>query len=262
MFSLSLPMYDLPEIRWATDALADRLRTELDAAGFSPIETNRWQGTVEDLWNSPSLLLSQACGYPLRTELRNRATPVGTPVYAAPGCDGANYRSAWLAREPETNLEAFRHRRAAFNSTRSHSGYNVLRYAVAPLAKDGRFFTDVIETGSHIASIERVVAGEADVAAIDTVTLELCRRHRPELIRSTHVVGWSEPAAALPFITRTGREPSAIHGAIRRAIEGLRGSGTLEALLLQDVILRSVNDYDRILEMEQDAFQRNYGRLA
>ena len=91
----SLPMYDLPEIRWATDALWAALGGRL---GANP-ELERAEDHTA-LWREPDLLFSQTCGYPLTHRYRGRLQLVATPQYRAPGCDGANYRSLIMAREP------------------------------------------------------------------------------------------------------------------------------------------------------------------
>jgi phosphonate transport system substrate-binding protein len=56
----------------------------------------------------------------------------------------------------------------AFNEPRSHSGFNVVRAYLAELGQRDGFFGEVIESGAHSASVEMVLSGRIDGAAIDT----------------------------------------------------------------------------------------------
>ena len=56
---------------------------------------------LDTFWRRPDLLLSQTCGYPLMHGLAEHVHIVGVPVFNAPGCDGAYYRSAIVVRRAE-----------------------------------------------------------------------------------------------------------------------------------------------------------------
>ncbi len=200
-----LPMYDLPIVREATDALwtaiaAALLRRGVDAV---PSQLER-EGASGAAWTDPDLLLGQTCGYALTHALAGRVRLVATPRYRAPGCVDACYRSFIVVRAslPVEGLEELRGAVAVYNNDDSHSGMNALRYMFAPHARDGRFFARVECTGSHRGSLERVASGAAEVAAIDCVTFALHQRAIPELTRSVRVIGQSPPVPGLPFITR------------------------------------------------------------
>jgi ABC-type phosphate/phosphonate transport system substrate-binding protein len=154
----------------ANAALWDGLRAYLAADGVDDLPDDLTvPADYETTWLDPYLLLSQTCGYPLRHRLERRVRYVGTPVYEVEGTDGPYYRSAIVVRadDPAEALVELRGRRAAYNGLSSQSGYNAFRDLVAPLARDGRFFANVIETGSHAASVRAVIADKADIAAID-----------------------------------------------------------------------------------------------
>ncbi len=92
---------------------------------------------------------------------------VGVPHYSAPGCEGYEYSSALIVRRDSAfrSLADLRGKVAGFNERGSQSGYNALRHAVAPLASGAAFFSAVIQTGRHEASIDAVSAGTIDIAA-------------------------------------------------------------------------------------------------
>lgn len=204
----SLPQYDLPEIRAATDAWWAGLARHLRAAGFADVPdrlTRQEQG--EALWRDPALLITQTCGYPLMTELSGILVPAATPIYACEGCDGPTYRSLIVVRDDSAARELgdLRATRAAVNNPNSHSGMNILRHTVAPLARDGRFFSEIVMTGGHPLSIEAVRTGAADVAAIDCVTWALLGRHRPDALAGVRVLCRTDPAPSLPYALRADR---------------------------------------------------------
>jgi ABC-type phosphate/phosphonate transport system substrate-binding protein len=158
----SLPMYDFPDARRATDAwwtgLAGHLRREgaLDA----PAALLRRDDLIEQ-WRDPRLTLSQTCGYLLTHQLKADLQPVATPHYTAPGCDGPRYASVILARadHPGAALADFRGAVAVYSRTYSHAGYNSLRGMVAPLAGAKPFFSRVIASDSHLESIATLASG-------------------------------------------------------------------------------------------------------
>src|SRR3954454_11819501 len=172
---VGLPMYDFPEIRWATDALWTALATRLRAAGVAavPDELTR-PADLAAFWRDSKLLLGQTCGYPLTAYLRNTVRVVATPVYHAPGCRGAEHRSVIVtsAGRQVRALDELRGAVCALNDFDSNTGMNLLRAMIAPMARCKPFFREVIVTGTHLASIEAVAGGQADVAAIDCVTFE------------------------------------------------------------------------------------------
>jgi ABC-type phosphate/phosphonate transport system substrate-binding protein len=110
--------------------------------------------------------------------------------------------------------------RCVVNEPLSHSGLNSLRAAVAPLARSGRFFAAVVQSGGHRASLERIANDTADVAAIDCVSYALLAKHRPELVETTRTLFLTESVPAPPLVTRSGIEPGTLR-AVRRALTEL-----------------------------------------
>src|SRR5262249_11665982 len=89
-----LPMYDLPEIRWASDALWGGVAARLGRAGLIGLP-ERLARTVSpaEAWRHYGLLLGQSCGYPAMTAFRDDLRILATPLYAAPGCEGPRHCS-------------------------------------------------------------------------------------------------------------------------------------------------------------------------
>ena len=199
----ALPMYDLPELAQANDALWSAIAQRLQARGVeAPVELTR-DRPLDELWLDPELLMAQTCGYPLVTRLAGRVCLLATPSYQAEGCSGPLHRSAIVVRrdDPATSLADLFNRRCVINSPDSNTGMNLLRAAVAPFAQRGRFFGDVSVSGAHSASAEAVARDEADVAAIDAVTWAHLRRFRPGVTDALRVLAWTAASPGLPLIS-------------------------------------------------------------
>ncbi len=122
----SLPMYDFPQIREATDSIWQRTREYLLRQGIdAPRKLNRSQDS-RDLWSQPNLLLSQTCGCPYRRYIHDKVHLVGTPDIDL-DCPSGYYYSCLIVRAgTEYNDRCWES--LAYNDDNSQSGW------VAPLA--------------------------------------------------------------------------------------------------------------------------------
>jgi ABC-type phosphate/phosphonate transport system substrate-binding protein len=260
-------MYDFPELSAATDALWTAIAARLADRGVAAPQALTRGFPLDDLWTNPALLLAQTCGYPLMTTLAGRVTLVATPRYRADGCSGAWYRSAIVVRAADSaaSLADLRGRRCAVNSVTSNSGMNVLRAAIAPLAGGVRFFSDIVMTGGHAASVLAVGNAAADVAAIDGVTWAHLRQLRPGETERLRVLGWTEPTPGLPLITsRLTDAPT--QGALLDALQHVaRDPGlapVMSALRLGGFEALTLNAYGSVLALEHAAVAAGYPVLA
>jgi ABC-type phosphate/phosphonate transport system substrate-binding protein len=220
---------------------------------------------LDAFWQRPDLLLSQTCGYPLLRHLQDCVQLVGTPVFNAPGCAGPLYSSEIVvaARSRHTGLATCRGAIAALNQWDSNSGMNAFRHAVAPLARDGAFFSAVVATGSHVESLRSVASGRADVAAIDCVTLAFVRCHLPDLASAVRVIGRTLPSPGLPLIASRSVSTELV-AALRTSLDDLfsREPALAARLRLVRFDRLELADYDAIRQMEEDARASGYARLA
>ena len=239
----SLPMYDWPEVRGATDAFWQALARRL---GRNIPLTRAADYTAG--WKLPDLLFSQTCGYPYTHEFRGRLSYVATPHYAADGCEGAGYRSIVLARRP-ASLESFRGTVAAVNNADSMSGMLALKLVFGPLARRGRFFSNAIATGGHVGSMIAVRDGKADVCAIDAVCVALARRYRPDYLEGLHEIGRSPLVPSLPYVTQDGT-PGLIRDALAAVLADPALADVRARLFLSGMSVLPPDAYDRIVELE------------
>jgi ABC-type phosphate/phosphonate transport system substrate-binding protein len=260
----ALPMYDFEELRESTDALWVAIAARL--GGAAPACLSR-DASPEQSWNDPELLLGQTCGYPLVTSLRDRVALLATPRYRAPGCAGAMYRSAVIVRAGDgaSSLADLRGRRCAVNDPASNSGMNLLRAAVAPLARGAtRFFGGVVMTGGHVGSMRAVAEGRADVASIDCVTWAHVVTLRPAAAAGLRVLAWTEASPGLPLITSRHID-AATRSALLRALDDVARDPALapvrDALRLEGFERLTFEDYGSVLALERRAQAAGYGVL-
>jgi ABC-type phosphate/phosphonate transport system substrate-binding protein len=262
-----LPMYDLPGLAAANDALWQAIAHHLQAAGLTDIPPALERDMpVELLWQDPRLLLAQSCGYPLMASLRGRVRLVATPCYRAAGCTGVRHGSAIIVRahDDRRDLAALRGSRCVANHHHSNTGMNLLRAAVAVLAEGRPFFGSVTWSGSHRNSLAMIARSEADVAAIDAVTFALLGRVEPDLVAQTRILGWTEATPGLPFITAGDTDDATVE-ILRAALLEISAAPVharlRDELLLDGFVIVPEAAYQDVLALERRAADLGYPDL-
>jgi phosphonate transport system substrate-binding protein len=186
------------------------------------------------------------CGpsYPL---LRAAGRPVEI-IAAAPVFDDARnggrpvYFSDVIVR-PDLPVRAFPDLRGAtwtYNDRQSLSGWFRMLERLEALGA-GRepeaFFSRVFSSGSHVASIDLVARGEADLSAVDSNTLLLARRRDPSLDRRIRTLESWGPSPVQPLIARSGL-PAELRARIAEALLEIGESPASAARLREFGVLR------------------------
>ena len=251
------PPRDAVEAFWA--ALAALLRADADCAGYNIPEELRWPDDTHAQWLESDLLLSQACGYPLVTLLKDKVQLVGTFAYEAAGVQGIYCRSQLICRagDARQTLAEFAGSTVAYNDTISQSGYNALRALVAGNTSQRPFFEKSIQTGAHYRSIEAVLNSDADMAAIDPVSWAHWQRSNPERQAQLRVFGQTQPYPGLPLISAL-QTPPALLEAMRRGLHTLAHDAAYAALraplLISGFSVTRWDDYQECVAMQEQAF--------
>lgn len=257
---LELLMYTAPEpIRAANERWISRI---LEHLGHSRL--NAASLSLPELWLSPDLLLTQTCGYPLMTLLRDQVRIVGRPRYELPDASAGNHCSLILSRADDVRktLADFRGSRGVINSEDSNSGMNLLRQRLALLQRDGQFFATVGISGAHRESLRWLRDGRADLAAVDSVTYAYLAQHAPEDVSGLRVVARSALSPTLPFITvatATDEQVEHLREVMNRALREL--PDVAQILGLPEVLPASESDYRVVLDYQREAEELGYGRL-
>jgi len=243
-------MYDFPELSEAHETLWRHFVAFARRGGFAD-----------------ALPLTQVCGYPLVTSLRRRFEVIAAPVYDVAFSNGATHCGLIVVREHSSYaaLADLRGARFALNGWDSNTGMNLPRRLVAPLAEGGRFFSDIIETGSHLASLEAVRSGAADVASIDNVTFALLAEQRPAAVGGVRVLTRTASSPTPPFVVPVGSVRGVgelLYDSLGAAIDELVLAGWRNPLHLAGVERASVTRYEPLLRLENEATDIGYGTLA
>ncbi len=213
------------------------------------------------------LLFSQTCGYPLIRELAGHVQLGRRSALQRTWLRRFEYSSALIVRRDSAfrSLADLRGKVAGFNERGSQSGYNALRHAVAPLASGAAFFSAVIQTGRHEASIDAVSAGTIDIAAIDAVTYALIARYQPARVADIRMLGFTDRVAGLPFITgaqTSGSDLAALRRALVKLFSEPELAPTRAGLLLTGCSFPPESVYDAIADQEQASLSLGYPELV
>ncbi len=266
--TVSLPMYNLPEMRTVNARFWEALRGLLVEAGLRDLpESLSFDRRPVPERIGPEVLFSQTCGYPLETIFAGQAIRLGTPCYAVPGCDGPTHCGLFVVptASPARELRDLRGGVFLFNNRHSNSGMNLPRRALAAIADGHPFFAKVIETGSHPGNLDRIARGEADATAVDNVTYAFWRRYRPEAARQVQILVRTPPSPAIPFVTSV-MTPAPTVDILRVALHAL-ASEARYAAVRYDLLLDGIRDvpaaaYRGLLDYEREAAALGYPELA
>ena len=75
----------------------------------------------------------------------------------------------------------------AYNERVSHSGCNLVCYSLLERGKSPDYFGKTVKSGSHMRSLEMVLGGEADAAAIDSHLSDILRSRDEVLTGRTRI---------------------------------------------------------------------------
>jgi phosphate/phosphite/phosphonate ABC transporter binding protein len=95
----------------------------------------------------------------------------------------------------------------AYNDKSSLSGYYGLLDKLAESGKDENFFGSVTCSGSHLNSIDAVLQGQADAAAIDSNVLRIRLRETPTLRNTLRVIESWGPYPIQPIVVNSNLHP-------------------------------------------------------
>ena len=265
---VSLPMYNLPEMRSENRAFWDAVRAELSRLGLDDLpEELDFQWPPVPTAIDTDTLVTQVCGYPLQTIYRGQAALLAAPVYAAEYCAGTTHRGIFIVGRDSSfeRLEDLRGCRFAYNSRHSNSGMNLPRRSIADIARGKPFFATIAETHSHPGNIELVARGEIDATCVDCVTYAFVARYRRPLAEATRVLATTPPSPSIPFVTSVGAGADlkeALRRALFRVARADEWSQVRAGLMLQDIVpIGDESVYENLLRYEYEARVLGYPEL-
>jgi phosphonate transport system substrate-binding protein len=142
---------------------------------------------------------------PVPSVVAVRALPV--PVDPRAGGRPVYFSDVIVPRAGADRFEALRGGRWAYNDPCSLSGWFALRARVGEVET---FFREVVQSGSHLASIDLVASGQVDGAAIDSTVLSWVMAARPELHEKVRIVASWGPHPIQPVVARATLEEAVL----------------------------------------------------
>ncbi|MEB0075796.1 PhnD/SsuA/transferrin family substrate-binding protein [Pseudomonas sp. CCI3.2] len=248
----ALLMYTAPDrLREANEAWLTRT---LQRLGITRDEADH--PTLMPLWLSSNLLLTQTCGYPLMTSLRGKVRLIGRPDYRLAHSANGGHCSLLLVRDDDsrTELEQFRGSHGLINNEDSNSGMNLLRHRLAPLQRDGRFFSAVSLTGGHRESLRWLREKRGDLAAIDSVTYDYLARDASAELNGLRILARSAISPTLPYIgavSLSAADAERIRDAMNLALQDL--PEVAATLAIHSVLPTTEEDYQVLLGYQREA---------
>jgi phosphonate transport system substrate-binding protein len=234
-------------------ALADYVAGRLGIA-TEFVDGVPWQER-ERLLDAGEVHVGWICGLPYALKA-DRPRP-GIELLAAPVMAGARYagRPVYFSDivvrrdSPARSFDELRGSRWGYNEPGSHSGYNVVRYQLARRGERSGYFSGVVETGAHQATLRMIARGELDASAIDSTVLETELLRRPALRRELRVIESWGPSPAPPWVV-SRRMTDAMRQRLRRVFRDLHRNPEGRAILRKARMARFAGvtdrDYDSI----------------
>lgn len=236
--SASLAMYPFVAARPAYERLWG------EVAGGSELPGRlSWPDDPAASWIDASVVVKQTCGWPLVTRLDGAVRVVGAFVPTVPGAEAHRYRSVIVSTRRSIDPASVT---AAYNATDSLSGWVSL---LAWSGRRGRSWRAAgIATGSHVASLEALQSGRADVASIDAITMAHVERERPGLVAGLHVVGHGPLVPSLPVVAPVELDDGTVDHVRSRLAEVIAADAAVRnALFVGGFVPLEIDDYERDL---------------
>jgi ABC-type phosphate/phosphonate transport system substrate-binding protein len=111
-----------------------------------------------------------------------------------------------LVTQPDSGITTFEDlggKRVGCNDPVSLSGYHSMRFAMRDRGLDEETFTELVFTGGHHTSLDKVVSGELDAAVIDSVVRNGRARIEPA-VADLRIIERLGPWPVQPLVARSG----------------------------------------------------------
>jgi phosphonate transport system substrate-binding protein len=254
--SLTISSCQAPNMDFFTRDLADYLSERLPVPVKAELDLP-WQERDRRL-DEGRLDLCWICGLPYVLKAAQPSPRIA--LFAAPVWQGSRYQdrpiyfSDVVVRRgsPFHSLADLHGASWAYNEPGSHSGYNVVRYALALRGETLAFFGRVVESGAHQASLQMILGGEVDASAIDSTVLEQELLDDPSIALQIRIIDSFGPSPIPPWVASVNTLlPWRL--ALQEQFLHLHQDPQGQALLAKAHILRFApvidRDYDPIREM-------------
>ncbi len=140
----------------------------------------------------------------------------------------------------------------AYNERVSHSGCNLVCYSLLERGKSPDYFGKTVKSGSHLRSLDMVLEGEADAAAIDSHLSDILRSRDELLAARLRVVDVLGPSSIPPVVV-SRRLDNELKGKLQDALVTMHlddcGARELQEGLIERFVAVRDEDYGNIRKM-------------
>lgn len=187
-----------------TAAIADYLAQQLNLETQFVIDPS-WEECLQNVLTG-HIEIGWMCGYPY---VQQTAVPEpAIELLALPVMAGTRYQNRPIYFSDvivrwESDFTQFKDLRGAswaYNDNGSQSGYHVVRYKLAQIGANGGFFGRVVAAGAHLRSLQMVLGGEVDSAAIDSTVLDMVLQDDPTLVSQIRIIDVLGPSPIPPWV--------------------------------------------------------------
>ncbi len=217
--------------------------------------------SLGELWKRPDMGLVFMCGRPyVQAGARHRI--MGAPLGPESG-EKAVYRTLLLARASSgwTRVEDSFGGRLGRMPAHSQSGYNALRFLLAPHAAGRKLYSQIVELETPADCLKALREHRADVVPLDSYFYSLLVSARREWQEELCIIGRS-PLTAMPFLASSPeadeRAVSALRGALAEWSRASCGEELRRELCMRGFCLPSPSDYAVLAEQEAGALRLGY----
>jgi phosphonate transport system substrate-binding protein len=140
----------------------------------------------------------------------------------------------------------------AYNQKTSHSGCNLVCYSLLVQGKSPHYFGKKVETGSHLRSVQLVLEGQVDAAAIDSHMLDVFLSQHSDIATKLRIIDMLGPSGIPPVVAAKSLDND-LKCRLREALitmhldpEAARG---LHAGLIERFVVIADDDYEDIRTM-------------
>ncbi len=251
--SISLPMYDFPEVHSSTKAILDALSeafTKLGDASQSAFPESSIHADLMRMWKDDSTLFSQSCGLPFVEELHDYVDIVATLKWSGISDERGWYQTVIVAREElrVASLGDVGGLQPVITNTQSLSGWCSLGIALSDVGADASYVLPYVESEGHAKSLQFLQDKRADFASIDPGTFQLLQRHRPSLTRGLRVIGNGPLVPATPLHVSKVRtaEFGTLQNAVLEVFSRPELAGARDVIGIDGAVAMSASDYSLI----------------
>jgi phosphonate transport system substrate-binding protein len=226
--------------------------------------------TINGMIESGAIDMAFVCGLPyviLHDRPAAAASLIAAPVMKASRYGGKpKYYSDLIVKKDSKfeKLEDLKGATYVFNEEISNSGYNLPLYRMAKAELAGKFFGNVLRSGSHEESIRMVASGKADASYVDSLVLEYDQQRAEPNSTGVRVIDSVGPAGIPPIVASAKAAPDAsakLQAAMLAMHENEKGRKILDDLLVARFEKVDDSNYDDIREMRQFAQKAGFAKI-